>query len=175
MPATGTPILHGPPSEAEQKETQRQRLEDERNAEERAFKVRQTNIADGQLVTNTRLARYTLWLVLFGFIGNGIAAFSSFVAKKSADAAAAAANAAQETLKLTTRADVSIDSFLLTNPPVEVAKTVMLAVRQHAGSVRSLQCDRALIFFLEISKMSLASNETPYRPIRRAPCRPHPD
>lgn len=47
---------------------------------------------------------------------------------KSADGAKAAAKTAEDTLRLTTRADISIESFLLTNPPIEVGKTVMLEV-----------------------------------------------
>jgi hypothetical protein len=49
-------------------------------------------------------------------------------AQQSATAATDAATTAQKTLRITTQADVSIESFMLTNAPIEVGKTVLLEV-----------------------------------------------
>src|SRR5690348_7673254 len=92
----GAVPLHGPPSAEERRETERQRQQEERNRIDEAFRDRQIGIAEGQLVTNQRLAVYTLLLVVLGLIGNAIAFLAANAARRSAEAALKATQVAEQ-------------------------------------------------------------------------------
>jgi hypothetical protein len=90
--------IHGPLSDSEREQAEREAREQRYREHDQAFKDRQTVIAEGQLTTNKRLAGFTLVLVVLGLVGNLISWMAASAARVSADAAKSAAETAANTL-----------------------------------------------------------------------------